>query len=107
MLRAMGMAVIHGITMKPSLPFTVLFTTLTRRHPCNVAVAKTAAEFAQRFRFLEGDSLPVSEDEMWWKDLQNASFPAITVSTSTKYIYIYIIYITHYKIGLYTLREPV
>ena len=103
MLCVMGMAVIHGITMNPSLPFTVLVTTLTRRHPCNVAVAKTAAEFAQMFCFLEGDSLSVSEDEMWWKDLQNASFPAIPVSTSTQYIYIYIIYLTHYKIGLYTL----
>ena len=73
-------------SMNPSLLFTVLVTTLTRRHPCNVAVTKTPAEFALIFCFLEGDSLPVSEDEMWWKDLQNASFPAITVSTSTKYI---------------------
>jgi hypothetical protein len=82
MFRAIGMQVIHGITQDVPLPFTVLVATLTRRHPCDVTVAEVAAEFAQIFSFLEGDSLPVSEDEMWWKDIQNAAFPAATVSIS-------------------------
>ena len=107
MYHALGMWEIHGITSNPSLPFTLLVATLTTRHPCHVAVTKTATEFAQMYCFLEGGHLPVSEDEMWWKDLQNDSFPAATVSISTKYIYIYIIYLTHYKIGLYTPQEPV
>ena len=83
----MGIGAIHGIPRKWSLPFTMLVSTLTNRHPCHAAVAKTAGEFAQMFSFLESRSLPVSEDEMWWKDIQNASFPAAEVSTSTKYIY--------------------
>lgn len=83
MFCAEEMEVIHGIAQDTPPPFTALVEILTRRHPCDEAVAKIATEFAQIFRFLKHDRLPVSDEEMWWRDIQNASFPASTVSTCT------------------------
>ena len=80
------MEVIHGITHDLPPPFSVLVAILTRRHPCDESVAEIAAEFAQVFNFLEGNGLPVSEEEMWWSDIENASFLAAMVSVCKNWI---------------------
>ena len=54
---------------------------LTSRHPSDLAVAQIVAEFANIFKFMvENAMAPINKADMWWKDLSNASFPAITVS---------------------------
>lgn len=81
LFRAAGRLFIHGYQFRLVPVFDVILILVTWMHPCHPSLDKVAKACEHFIRYI--DRLPVPVEDMWWRDLSNATFPAESVRFSS------------------------